>query len=202
MKTIVWDIDDVLNDLTRSWFDSVWKRENPEMEMQYEQLTLNPPHELLGMSREAYQCSLDRFRLSSEATEMKPDSSVLNWFNKWGAEYRHIALTARPIKTVSPAVSWLMDNFGEWFEGFGFVPSRRLDEHPKQPDKKKRDFLAWLGKANYFIDDHVENIEGSDELGIRSFIAAQPWNGGNMTVIEILETINRENAKNLPVNEK
>ena len=194
MKTIVWDIDDVLNDLTRSWFDLVWKRENPYTEMKYEQLMLNPPHELLGMSREAYLSSLDRFRLSPEAEAMKPHGDVVNWFKEWGALYRHVALTARPIKTVSPAISWLMRHFGEWFEAFGFVPSWRPDENPMQPDKKKTDFLAWICKADYFIDDNTENMTGADKIGVRSFLAAQPWNNSNMMLSEILRVINNQNG--------
>ncbi len=50
MKTIVWDIDDVLNDLTRAWFETAWLPAHRECRLTYEELKVNPPHELLGTS--------------------------------------------------------------------------------------------------------------------------------------------------------
>lgn len=193
MKTIVWDIDDVLNDLTRTWFKLVWSKENPGTSMKYEQLSENPPDKLLGIERREYLASLDEFRLSPEADAMQPDTEVLKWFDTWGDKYRHLALTARPIRTVSPAVAWLMRNYGEWFQTVSFVPSSRPDENPRQPDRSKSDFLAWLGKADYFIDDHAQNVAGTTGLGIRAFLVAQPWNDSSLGLNEILKIINDEN---------
>jgi hypothetical protein len=124
---------------------------------------------------------------------MKPNTEIIRWFDNWGGKYRHLALTARSIKTVSPAVKWLLHHFGDWFQTVSFVPSQRPDEHPKQPDKSKREFLAWLGKADYFIDDHAENVIGTADLGVRPFLVSQPWNDSSLKLIEILKIINDEN---------
>ena len=193
MKTIVWDIDDVLNDLMRSWFELCWKKEHAGSAIVYSDIRENPPHKFLGMDESDYLKSLDKFRLSSSAEEMNPHPVVLKWFEKYGANYRHIALTARPIKTVAPAVKWLMSHYGEWFQTISFVPSKRPDEHPGQPDRSKSDFLAWLGKADYFIDDMAEHVNRAAGQGIRAFSVAQPWNESNLNLIEILEIIGKEN---------
>lgn len=193
MKTMVWDLDDVLNDLMRSWFERCWKPEHAGSSIVYEDLRANPPYTILGMEEQDYLCSLDRFRLSAEAGEMKPDPAVLQWFKDHGAEFRHIVLTARPIKTLAPAVAWLMQHYGEWFQTISFVPSARPDEHPEQADKTKADFLAWLGKADYYIDDLPAQVSNAAYLGIKAFVVAQPWNESKLGLIDILDSIANEN---------
>jgi hypothetical protein len=192
MKTIVWDIDDVLNDLMRSWFEISWKKDHAGTSIIYADIKENPPHKFLGMDELEYLISLDKFRLSPEAAEMKPDRAVLGWFKDDGASYRHIALTARPIKTVAPAVKWLMRHYGEWFQTVSFVPSKRPDEQPRQPDKSKADFLSWIGRVDYFIDDLDRHVNEAAGLGIRSFLVAQPWNDSKLRLTEILELIGKE----------
>jgi hypothetical protein len=193
MKTIVWDIDDVLNDLMRSWFEICWKRKHAGSSIVYADIRENPPHKFLGMNEEEYLRSLDRFRFSTEGEEMKPDAAVLKWFGEHGAYYRHIALTARPIKTVAPAVKWLIRHYGEWFQTISFVPSKRPDEHPQQPDKSKADFLAWIGKADFYIDDLPVHVNSAAALGIKAFLVAQPWNDSRLALTDILEIISKEN---------
>ncbi|MBI5579771.1 MAG: hypothetical protein HY895_11505 [Deltaproteobacteria bacterium] len=189
MKTIVWDIDDVLNDLTRAWFETVWIPMHPDCRLGYHELKANPPHELLGVSKEEYLASLDRFRLSQEAASRVPDKSLMGWFRAHGQRYRHIALTARARDTVCPALQWLLAHFGEWFQAFGFVPSKRPGQSSGQPDRSKGDYLAWLGKADIFIDDSPDNCFAAERLGIESFLVAQPWNGSRLTVSDILMLI-------------
>ena len=36
MKTIVWDVDDVLNDLMRDWLTQWWMPAHPETKIDYE----------------------------------------------------------------------------------------------------------------------------------------------------------------------
>ena len=43
MKTVIWDVDDVLNDLMRCWFEKSWLLSHPECTLTYEDLTQNPP---------------------------------------------------------------------------------------------------------------------------------------------------------------
>jgi hypothetical protein len=49
MRTIVWDVDDVLNDLMAQWFSRGWKRERPTGAAEYCDLNENPPHASLGV---------------------------------------------------------------------------------------------------------------------------------------------------------
>jgi phosphoglycolate phosphatase-like HAD superfamily hydrolase len=61
MKTIVWDVDDVLNDLMRAWFEDWVSTKHAHCPLTYDQITGNPPHELLGISSSDYQASLDDY---------------------------------------------------------------------------------------------------------------------------------------------
>ena len=72
MKTIIWDVDDVLNDLMRAWFEDYAALNGTHTHITYDRLTSNPPHELLGISRMEYLESLDKFRLSEMAENMTP----------------------------------------------------------------------------------------------------------------------------------
>jgi phosphoglycolate phosphatase-like HAD superfamily hydrolase len=188
MKTIVWDIDDVLNDSTKVWLETNWLPFHPDCTLKYENLTENPPHGLLGIKREEYLNSLDKFRLSSQAQAMIPDLHLMNWFKENGIRFRHVALTARPRKTVSPAIDWVLRYYSEWFQTFSFVPAERDGESPSHPDHNKGDFLLWLGRADYFIDDHPGNIITASKLGIKAFLVARPWNSGGFTLEDIVET--------------
>jgi len=58
VRTVVWDVDDVLNDLMQSWFDSVWTPEHPGELLRYAGVSQNPPHKLLGVGRDEYLASL------------------------------------------------------------------------------------------------------------------------------------------------
>jgi hypothetical protein len=187
MKTIVWDIDDVLNDSMKTWLERCWLPRHPGCTMTYENITENPPHALLGITREEYLRSLDQFRLSAEASAMIPDALLLTWFRKNGRRFRHIALTARPRKTASHAFGWTLRHFGEWFQTFSFVPAGRPGEAPANGDSDKGGFLAWLAKADYFIDDDAGNVKAARDLGIQAFLVSRPWNNGNLELLDIVE---------------
>ena len=187
MKTIIWDIDDVLNDLTRQWLEQCWRPIHPECTLGFEDISENPPHRLLGIAREEYLASLDAFRLSPQAHAMVPEERLMAWFRVSGARFRHIALTARPRKTVSPAIDWVLRHFGQWFQTFSFVPAARPGEAAGHPDRDKAGFLSWLGKADYLIDDNTENVDAARQLGITAFLATCPWNRGGLLLEFILE---------------
>ena len=193
MKTIVWDIDDVLNDLTKKWLEKGWLPLHRNCKLKYEDLTENPPHRLLGVTKKEYLESLDEFRLSPQAGTMLPHPHLINWFRKNGVQFRHIALTARPRKKVSPAIDWMLRYFGEWFQTFSFIPAERTGEPQGHPDREKREFLSWLGKADYFIDDSAYNVEEAKSLGIQTFIVSQPWNSSDLALMDILNTIMKNN---------
>ncbi|HOW58280.1 MAG TPA: hypothetical protein PLO78_00990 [Candidatus Omnitrophota bacterium] len=189
MITIAWDVDDVLNDLMRVWFDEKWKIEHPECGVQYETITKNPPPELLGISLEEYRASLDEFRLSGKYKELTPVAEVLKWFEACGHLFRHIAVTAVPIKAASVSADWVMCHFGTWIRTFHMVPSPRKTDSIPQYDQNKIDFLKWFGKVDVFMDDCEANIVGCAQAGIKGIVFPRPWNGNRSTVSQVLHSL-------------
>lgn len=178
MKTIVWDVDDVLNSLMRDWFEQAWLEEHPECAVSYGELRENPPHRVLGVERAAYLESADRFRASEAARAMRPNPLLLDWFREHGANYRHVALTARPMESAPEAAEWVIRHFGAWIRCFGVVPSRSGDSLPVY-DRHKGEWLSWLGGADFFVDDSVENVRRAEAMGIRTVLWPQPWNSAS-----------------------
>jgi hypothetical protein len=129
----------------------------------------------LHIECEEYLASLDAFRASPEARAMQPNPDLLEWFRAHGSEYRHVALTARPLESAPHAAEWLFRHFGAWFRCFGVVPTR-LDLTAPRYDRHKGDFLRWLDAADYFVDDSPANIEQARALGLRTLLYPQPWN--------------------------
>jgi len=184
MKTIAWDVDDVLNDLMASWFDH-W-RKGRMCGVRYEDLKENPPAGILGMDMRQYLASLDEFRLSPLYQEMLPVGPVLEWFRKNGSRYRHIALTAVPFRASAASARWVLKNLGVWVRTFHFVPSSRRDECLPVYDENKAAFIEWMGKIDVFIDDNPEQIRAADMAGVRTFLFPRPWNVGGKNVEELL----------------
>jgi hypothetical protein len=165
MLTIAWDVDDVLNELMREWLRQEWLPGHPACALTYEHLAENPPHRLLGASWEEYARSLDRFRNSSSARSLAPSPDVLSWLTSHGGNFRHLALTGRPLHTVPVLAEWVFFHYGKWIRTFSYVPSRDDVEMPVY-DRSKRDYLQWLGRADVLVDDNRENIEAAISLGI------------------------------------
>ena len=188
MLTIVWDVDDVLNDLMAEWFTHVWLPEHPDCLLGYQDLSGNPPHEALGIERDEYLRSLDLFRESERAASMAPAAEVLAWFRANGHRFRHIALTARPLATAPDVAHWVMLHFGTWIRCFGVVPSR-IDSDIPLYDRSKADFLAWLGCGDILIDDSPENIQQAQLLGLKTFMPRQPWNRSPLTMQALLDRL-------------
>jgi len=188
MMTIVWDVDDVLNDLMLAWFTETWKPSHPSCELSYSEITENPPDRVLGIQRSEYLSSLDAFRLSDRARNMPPNPAIAQWLQTHGAEYRHMALTARPLESTPQAAEWLFRHFGSYMRSFGVVPTRLPAGVPAY-DRDKGDYLRWLGKADILVDDSEENLRAAEALGIRSVLYPQPWNGSSQTAREALESL-------------
>jgi hypothetical protein len=188
MLTLVWDVDDVLNNLMAAWFTHEWAPTHPACDLTYSDLRENPPHRVLGIPKVEYLASLDLFRLSTKAEGMEPNPAVLDWLRCHGARYRHLALTARPLESVPSLAGWLFRHFGAYMRTFGFVPSR-VDPAMPVYDQRKSEFLEWLGKADVFIDDSVENINAAHRLGVKTVLYPQPWNGNSCTVSEALHLL-------------
>lgn len=188
MLTLVWDVDDVLNDLMYQWFRHAWLMEHPGCGIAYEGLTSNPPHLVLGVQRTEYLDSMDRFRQTERAGDMTPNPEVCAWFRADGHRFRHVALTARPLETAGEVAHWVMRHFGAWIRCFGVVPSRPADDIPAY-DRTKGEFLAWLGRGDVLIDDSAENIVQAKALGLRTFQPAQPWNDSTLTITAVLHQL-------------
>ena len=124
MLTIVWDVDDVLNNLMRTWFEEAWRPSHPACTVAYDQLRANPPHEVLDVTKSEYLASLDAFRDSGRAAALAPHPAILEWLAAHGHRYRHMALTARPLASAGSAADWVFRHFGNYIRCYGVVPSR------------------------------------------------------------------------------
>lgn len=189
MKTIVWDVDDVLNDLMRSWFELEWLPSHLRCALRYDDIVENPPHRLLGVTLEEYQSSLDGFRLSEAGRQLSPRSEVVEWFRQYGSDFRHVALTATPMNCASLSAAWVTWHFGAWIRSFSFVPSARSDQNILLYDQSKADFLRWWGRADALVDDSPSNVTAARSLGLEAVLVPHPWNAGRSTIVESLQSL-------------
>lgn len=174
---IVWDFDDVLFPLTEFWFAAYGHRIQSKI-TQYDQITENPPHVIMGISREQYHESLDQFRNSEQAQSLQINRKILEWLGVNGTAYKHYILTARPINTIKSAQKWLKNNFFEPLEGFGFVPAERPGQDLSGYYRTKQDYLKGEGiQFEYFVDDNPVTINAVANIHTATTILfPAPWN--------------------------
>lgn len=188
MLTVVWDVDDVLNDLMYQWLVYGWLAEHSDCRISYRELTCNPPHNILGVDRNEYLSSMDGFRRTERACNMLPNPAVLGWFREEGHRFRHLALTARPLETAPDVAHWVMRHFGSWIRCFGVVPTRTEEGVPVY-DRSKGEYLAWLGRGDVLVDDSTDNIIDAESLGLKTLQTAQPWNNSKLTMTSLLQQL-------------
>jgi FMN phosphatase YigB (HAD superfamily) len=188
MKTIIWDVDDVLNDFMRVWFDT-WRAEHSHCAFSYDDLRQNPPYEVLGITMEEYLQSLDTFRQTGSYKDMVPKREVTNWFVQNGYRFHHSVLTAVPLRAAPTSAQWVFRHFGTWIRTFHFVPSRRTGEIIPEYDQNKAELLKRMNAADLFIDDNVFNIESAREAGINVLVFPRPWNENAVSCREALDQI-------------
>ncbi len=176
MKTIIWDVDDVLNNLMEAWFEKAWLQEHSDIGIGFDKLTQNPPHKLLGVSFEEYLYSLDRFRLSPSYSALRPNPYILEWLEKNGHRFRHVALTATPLRTAHISAAWVIKYFGPWIRTFAFVPSPRKGADVPGYDASKLDYINWLGQGDLIVEDNPLILESLEHGGIKTLSIRQPWN--------------------------
>jgi hypothetical protein len=190
MKTLTWDVDDVLNDLMRDWLERWWIPRNPECKVGYGDIRENPPERVLGISREAYLSSLDDFRREHGAS-LPPNPAVLAWFKGHGHCFRHIALTMTPLPFADISAAWVMRHFGNWIRSFNVVPSPRANFPHVEYDTSKAEFLNWVGPSDMIIDDNSKTIAEVGRRSTGTLLWPQPWNDNPLTAAEALETLTR-----------
>jgi hypothetical protein len=191
MKTLAWDVDDVLNSLMREWFEDLVTNSQREIKIGYDKLSENPPHKLLGMTLNQYHVSLDEFRLSGRYERLAPTGEILSWFNAYGHCCRHLALSAVPLAAAPTSSAWVLKHFGKWIRTFHFVPSKRAEEAIPVYDRSKADFIDWHGNIDVLIDDNPEHIEQAAQIGIQGILINQPWNVGKMDLSETLASLTK-----------
>jgi hypothetical protein len=175
---VIWDVDDVLNELMREWFEAWWLPRNPGCTARYGDIAANPPHGVLGISEREYLASLDEFRTARFA-ELRPRPEVAEWFAAHGDRAHHVALSAPPEPFAHMSAAWVIKNFGRWIRTFAFVPARRGRPEVADPHAAKRDYLQWLGRGDVFLDDRQVNVDAARELGLAGIVVPQPWNASS-----------------------
>jgi 5'(3')-deoxyribonucleotidase len=196
MITIVWDIDDVLNDLMRIWFETWWLPTHHDCKLTYQNIRENPPHRLLSSSIKKYLDSLDDFRRSKNYEEMQPNPAIIGWFHRYGHLCHHIALTSVPRKAAHISASWVLRHFGDWIRTFHFVPSSRAGEYLPCYETEKSEYIQKLKQADVFIDDNPANIRSTIPMGIKCFMVSRPWNHGGTPLYKILDHLRNMALKN------
>ena len=174
-RVVIWDVDDVLNDLMGAWFEGWWRPGHPACSTRYADLTANPPHAVLGVSEAEYLASLDAFREERFAA-LLPRREALAWFSEHGHRSHHVALTAVPAAFAHLSAGWVIRHFGAWVRTFAFVPARRGEDGRPGQRLSKADYLRWLGRGDVFIDDRRDNVDAARALGLRGIVVPHPWN--------------------------
>jgi hypothetical protein len=176
MVTIVWDIDDVLNELTEEWIDSI----NHPSVFSKEQLKSPDFHSVLGWSQSEYLQSIDTFRLTS-FVDLEPNASIQKFMSD-NSHVVHLVLTATPLLSAHISAEWTFRNFGKWVDGFLLAPSSRPTISSTR--RSKYDHLARLVSSRdvvLCIDDHPSNIAAALSAGAAPILWPQPWNGSSIT---------------------
>ncbi len=186
MKTMAWDVDDVLNDLLRAWFDQAWRPRDPTCAISYEQLTENPPHAILGTTIDDYRRSLDAFRLSDAGADLPPNPLLVEWFRTFGPRARHLAISAVPLRTASRSAAWVMRHFGRWIRTFHVVPTPRDDDPAPEYEQSKAESLKHFRDVDVFVDDTPCNLAAVAESGVKAVAFPRPWNANRTSVRETL----------------
>lgn len=184
MLTIAWDVDDVLNNLTKQWLCDYCEKQN--IKIAYKNIVSNPPHNILNITFDEYINSLDSFRLSNKALNMLPNNKIINWFEQYGYLFNNIVITSTAARTSQNSAFWVMKHFHKWIHSFNIVPSYRVNDNVVRNDKTKKEFLERERNVDIFIDDNEKNIEDAKELGIKTFLVAQPWNSNGLKIEKIL----------------
>ena len=188
---VVWDVDDVLNNLMASWLEQVWVPAHPDHPVACAQVLANPPHEQLGIDRGAYLASLDDFRTGDRYAGMPPNPRILAWLEANGERCYHVALTATAFRAAPSTSAWVLRHFGRWIREFAFVPADRPGEDLPRFDADKGAWLARLRGPALLVDDAPANLRAATAVGVATVRWPQPWNGASGTEDDALADLDR-----------
>ena len=184
---IVWDVDDVLSCLMESWLEH-WNQEN-DSNVSLKDIKENPPHKILGISREMYFNSLDNFRNTEAGKNVQENSTMKNWFKNHGNKYNHIACTARPIETMPNQAWWIYHNYGCWIHTVHASGTfRKLKTDYRMVSKA--DFISWIDKKVIFIDDSEDNVKAVSATGSETILYPRPWNDADYSPENFITRLN------------
>jgi 5'(3')-deoxyribonucleotidase len=193
MKTIVWDVDEVLNNLVIEWLE-YWKVLFPDCKITYDQITNYSLKKVLNAPSNEILQSIDDFKFLGFFTDLKPNQKILKWFEEYGKYFHHIALTSCSLRTSHISASWVYENFGRWIRSFHCIPSSREGKEDIIYDINKAEYIKRIEDVDIFIDDCPENCEKVQDLyhGIKIFTPKKPWNTGTgIDIEEILREITK-----------
>jgi hypothetical protein len=198
MLHICWDIDDVLNDLTKEWFNDYCKKNEKFnhiiIKEKYQDLIQNPPHKILKINKLFYLNSLDYYRYNLY-TYLKPNQKILDWFKKNGHKAHFSVLTMTPGGYADIVAKWLFSYFGLWIRSFNFIPSEREGKQEPIYDGTKANWNI-RNKTDIFIDDSEKNIYETKSRcpKVKTILYKQPWNNG-IEVEKVLQILDEEIEK-------
>ena len=182
---LVWDIDDVLNQFMLHCLP----RFPSQRLFRYEELTVNPPYELLGISKEQYLATLDASR--ADLYQLPPRREILDFFEKYGDCFHHASVSAVPLRFASDSAQWLLHHFGKWIQTFCFIPSPRPGMNMRsQQFHTKSDAIKAFNREAVLIDDAPGNVVDACNNGITAILFPAPWNDNrNQTIDDFLNKL-------------
>ena len=182
---LLWYIDDVLNRFMQLCYNffPAWKKPD------YRDLTENPPHKLLGISKEQYLATLDSCR--PDLYKEGPRPEILLFFERHGHEFRHVALSSVPIRFAPDSARWVLRHFGAWIQNCVFIPSPRPDFRiASELFRSKGEAAAFFGPDAILIDESPANAEDAEKHGCRAMLFPAPWNPNrDMSIDEFLNKL-------------
>ncbi len=174
---LVWDVDDVLNELLRFWLSV--ENAGTGRNVPFSALTENPPDRLLGLSRKEYLSSLDAYRAGGHYRQ-PPREEIMTFFRTHGGRFRHLVLSAVPIRFAGRSADWVLTYFGPWIQNCLFVPSPRPDfPMESQLFSSKAEAMARIGGDAVLIDDSPLHVNETVKTGASALLFPAPWNDNN-----------------------
>ncbi len=120
MTTLVWDIEDVVNELTAQWLATI----NHNTISTNCQTTNSDFHTFLGWSRDEYLHPIDGYK-DEDYRDFAPNKLVIGLMSE--AEFcSNILLTATPLNSAPHSAELTLRHFSSLIDGIPIAPSNRL----------------------------------------------------------------------------